>query len=138
MTMRTLYCEAGDHEWERPAQRGRTPINCPDHAAEAKAAPSGSSLTGLAKAHAARANRKSQEEKMWAERIEETINDPRMQISNPDPYKPDARRETINKLRYIQDQLANRKDRPQNELYDLEKIREKIMKDPFNRTGHLY
>lgn len=31
--MPTLYCEAGKHEWERPAQRGRKPLNCPEHAA---------------------------------------------------------------------------------------------------------
>lgn len=27
----TLYCEAGKHEWDRPSQRGRRPINCPEH-----------------------------------------------------------------------------------------------------------
>lgn len=26
-----LYCQAGEHKWERPSQRGRRPINCPDH-----------------------------------------------------------------------------------------------------------
>lgn len=28
---RTLHCALGDHSWERPAQRGRVPANCPDH-----------------------------------------------------------------------------------------------------------
>lgn len=137
MTMRRLYCEAGDHTWDRPAQRGRVPKNCPEHT-EVKAAPSGDGLTGLAKAHAARASKKSQEEKMWAERVEEVINDPRMQVNSPDRYSTDARPHTVSKLRYIQDQLTNRRDRSQNELADLEKIRAKIMADPFSRSGHLY
>jgi len=29
--MVTLKCEIGLHEWQRPAQRGRKPKNCPDH-----------------------------------------------------------------------------------------------------------
>lgn len=33
-----LYCQAGKHEWERPPQRGRPPLNCPEHA-KAKPAP---------------------------------------------------------------------------------------------------
>jgi len=28
---RTLWCERGQHHWERPATRGRLPRNCPDH-----------------------------------------------------------------------------------------------------------
>lgn len=28
----TLYCQIGDHKWERPRQRGRQPLNCPEHA----------------------------------------------------------------------------------------------------------
>lgn len=27
----TLHCQAGNHEWERPSQRGRRPVNCPEH-----------------------------------------------------------------------------------------------------------
>lgn len=30
-TTRTLYCKAGDHEWEREVKRGRVPENCPEH-----------------------------------------------------------------------------------------------------------
>src|SRR5690606_9367545 len=30
----TLLCQAGQHYWERPAQRGRPPVNCPEHAPE--------------------------------------------------------------------------------------------------------
>lgn len=26
-----LYCQAGDHNWERQSQRGRKPHSCPDH-----------------------------------------------------------------------------------------------------------
>lgn len=26
-----LWCEAGAHEWERLSQRGRLPLNCPNH-----------------------------------------------------------------------------------------------------------
>src|SRR5690242_4747173 len=28
-----LRCEAGNHDWERAAQRGRPPRNCPEHQA---------------------------------------------------------------------------------------------------------
>jgi hypothetical protein len=31
MPMVTLHCEVGDHTWERPSQRGRRPVNCPEH-----------------------------------------------------------------------------------------------------------
>lgn len=27
-----LYCQAGEHRWNRPKQRGKRPKNCPDHA----------------------------------------------------------------------------------------------------------
>ena len=30
--MMKLHCQAGNHDWERPAQRGRPPLNCPEHA----------------------------------------------------------------------------------------------------------
>jgi len=135
MTMRTLHCEAGNHTWERPSQRGRIPINCPEHS-EPKAVSSG--LSGLEAAHAARASKKSAEEKIWAEKVEAVINDPRMQVNSPDRHSTDARPNTVSKLRYIQDQLTNRRDRPQHELADLEKIRAKIMENPFSSTGHLY
>lgn len=136
MTMRTLHCQAGNHEWQRPAQRGRTPINCPEHT-EVKET-NGERLSGLEAAHAARASKKFQEEKIWAEKVDAVINDPRMQVNSPNRYSTDARKTTVDKLRYIQDQLTNRRDRPQHELADLEKIREKIMRDPFSSVGHLY
>jgi len=31
----TLWCQAGKHEWERQSQRGRRPLNCPEHSVEA-------------------------------------------------------------------------------------------------------
>lgn len=27
----TLWCENGEHNWERPRQRGRKPTSCPEH-----------------------------------------------------------------------------------------------------------
>lgn len=27
----TLWCALGQHEWERPRQRGKKPLNCPEH-----------------------------------------------------------------------------------------------------------
>lgn len=27
----TLWCEVGQHEWERESQRGRRPTSCPEH-----------------------------------------------------------------------------------------------------------
>jgi len=134
MTMKTLHCEAGNHAWERPSQRGRVPKNCPEHS-EPKVVNSG--LSGLEAANAARASRKRAEERDWAKRVEDVINDPRMRVTSADRFNTDARPHTVNKLQYIQDQLTNRRDRQPNELADLEKMREKIMNDPFNRTGHL-
>jgi hypothetical protein len=29
--MPTLHCETGNHNWDRPSQRGRKPKNCPEH-----------------------------------------------------------------------------------------------------------
>lgn len=26
-----LHCEAGNHDWDRPKQRGRRPTDCPEH-----------------------------------------------------------------------------------------------------------
>lgn len=28
---RTLHCQLGDHDWQRTSQKGRLPINCPEH-----------------------------------------------------------------------------------------------------------
>lgn len=134
MTMKTLWCKAGEHNWERPSQRGRVPHNCPDHTPEKATA--ASREDALDKARAIRASKRAEEEKAWAERIKEVIDDPRMRSNNPNSYA-DARANTVSKLLYIQEQLTSRRDRPQNELADLEKMREKIMKDPFNSTGHL-
>lgn len=33
----TLHCQAGNHSWERPSQRGRRPLNCPAHSAQVAA-----------------------------------------------------------------------------------------------------
>ena len=27
----TLHCAIGDHDWERTSQRGKRPLNCPEH-----------------------------------------------------------------------------------------------------------
>jgi hypothetical protein len=141
MTMKTLHCQAGNHEWQRAAQRGRLPLNCPEHTEEkvitGTSAPV--TITGIQAAHAAKANKKSQEEQEWSERVESVIRDPRMTVSVPDRYSTDARPHTVSKLRYIQDQLTNhRAERSHNDLADLEKMRAKIMQDPFSRSGHLY
>lgn len=34
-----LHCEAGNHKWERESQRGRRPINCPEHTVAPEAKP---------------------------------------------------------------------------------------------------
>jgi hypothetical protein len=33
-----LHCEFGDHNWQRPKQKGARPKNCPEHTAEINAA----------------------------------------------------------------------------------------------------
>ena len=134
METRTLYCKTGKHEWQRPAQKGRAPHSCPEHS-EVK---SSANLSGLEKAQAARREKRMQEEKEWATKVEGVINDPRMQVLS-DTFSPDARRTTPDKLRYIQNQLQNnRRNRAPGDIADLEKMRERIMKDPFNTSGHLY
>lgn len=35
----TLHCQAGDHTWERPSQRGRKPFSCPEHTVTIAKAP---------------------------------------------------------------------------------------------------
>lgn len=47
----TLTCKAG-HTWTRPAQRGRPPIFCPEHA-PAKAEPKKEKISAIDKAEAA-------------------------------------------------------------------------------------
>jgi hypothetical protein len=37
--MVTLHCQAGNHTWERPSQRGKRPFNCPEHAGQASESP---------------------------------------------------------------------------------------------------
>jgi hypothetical protein len=137
MNMKTLYCQAGEHEWQRPAQRGRTPLNCPEHT-EAKAESSAGGLKGLDKARAVKQSRRVEVEREIADRIEKVINDPRMRVNNPDKYAVDARRTTPDKLRFIQERLTHHRDNlSHSEIADFEKMREKILKDPFTRSGHL-
>lgn len=31
MKTQTLFCKAGQHEWEREVKRGKRPQNCPEH-----------------------------------------------------------------------------------------------------------
>ena len=148
MTTKTLYCEAGDHNWERPAQKGRAPRNCPEHQeqklivkskSEPKSEPrqkKSGNLTGLQKAQQQQKAKRNEKEKEWAEKVEAVINDPRMTYSTP--AWGDARGCTVAKLQYIQNQLQfNRHNREPNELADLERMRERIMKNPFSRSGHL-
>jgi hypothetical protein len=142
MEMRTLHCKAGNHEWQRPAQKGRVPVDCPEHKTVVELKPKKikkvktQKMSGLEKAQAARRDQRMQKEKEWAKRVENVINDPRMTYSMP--KWGDSRQTTVTKLRYIQDQLQNhRKNREKHEIADLEKMREKIMNDPFSRTGHL-
>jgi len=91
---------------------------------------------GLEKALAAKRAKKNKEEKEWAEKVEAVINDPRMTYAIP--AWGDSRQSTVAALKYIQDQLQNnRKNRDPRDLADFEDMRQKIMKDPFSRTGHL-
>ena len=131
----TLHCEAGKHEWQRPAQKGRAPFNCPEHSAN-KTKPK--SQSGLDKARAARQSKKNAEEKIWADKIQAVLDDPKMNEFLYDSYSSDCRKTTKTKLIYIQEQLTKYRDqREPSDIYMLETMRAKIMKDPFNRSGHL-
>jgi hypothetical protein len=135
MKTRTLYCKAGEHEWQRPAQKGRAPLNCPEHS-EVK---TNNKMSGLDKARAAKASKKVEAEKEWADRVAAVINDHRMTDGLSSYSYTDARHTTITKLQYIQNQLSNnRENREPTDISMLEDMREKIMRDPFNRSGHLF
>ena len=136
MKTQELWCDAGDHKWTSPVKRGFAPSNCPEHKSIAKKS-SGGNLKGLEKARAARQKIKNEEEKVWSDKIDKVINDPRMAI-NAGKLSKDARPSTVSKLLYIQEQLSIYRDqRSQSDISNLEKMREKILADPFNRTGHL-
>jgi len=125
MTTKTLYCEAGKHEWTRPAQRGRAPISCPEH----KDIKDPSQLSGLEKARIARQEKRNAAEALMAQKVEEVLNSPRMPLGTCTPSK----------LRYIQDQLMNnRSNRSPSDIADLERMRDIILKNPFTRSGHLF
>lgn len=63
----TLWCELGEHHWERPRKRGRKPINCPEHQPVAIDQPAKISVVSrgdaLAKAREVRVSRS--DERVW-------------------------------------------------------------------------
>lgn len=72
----TLWCETGKHNWERPSQRGRRPVNCPEHT------PTVLPIEGdlppveedpLAKARAVKSLRKQQREALDREKKQDEI-----------------------------------------------------------------
>lgn len=140
MKSQELWCEAGQHDWVRQAKQGKKPLSCPEHTVKKVAAPKPkkNKINGLEKARAAKISKKAQEEIEWGKKVEEVINHPRMKHLGG-PYTTDARKTTPDKLRYIQNQLQNnRANRSPKDLADLEKMREIIMADPFNTSGHMY
>ena len=121
-----LYCEVGKHHWDRPAQRGKKPHNCPEHA-PIKIKPS--SMNGLEKARLARQKKKMEEENLMTLHIEEIISNPSMPFNSPVPEK----------LRYIQQQLTkHRAERTPHDLSEFERMREIILKTPYSTSGHLF
>lgn len=125
MTIKTLYCEAGKHDWERPSQRGRAPVNCPEH----RKAQTEAQMKGLEKARLARQEKKNAVEAVMAKKVEEVLNSPQMPTGTCTPSK----------LRYIQEQLtSNRENRSPHDIADLERMRDIILKNPFTRSGHLF
>lgn len=122
---KTLYCEAGKHDWERPAKRGPAPRNCPEH----NQIKEPGKMSGLEKARLARQEKKNAAEAEIARRVEEVLASPRMPVGTSTPSK----------LRYIQDQLTNnRQNRSPHDIADLERMRDIILKNPFTRAGHLF
>jgi hypothetical protein len=56
----SLYCQSGKHEWQRPSQKGRKPLHCPNHLpAQGPADPQG--VAARLAAGRERANRKKRE-----------------------------------------------------------------------------
>lgn len=92
----TLWCQAGKHEWERPSQRGRRPLHCPEHTVTADT--SGASvekikgnLDALEKARAVKVQRAQERE---AERLAE-----RERITTEAQGKIPAAQEAFDKAR---------------------------------------
>lgn len=113
----TLHCEAGDHEWARERKRGKKPVNCPEHAAEIKAAKQNDAL---AKARAVRA--KQREEKLRWER---------------ENLYPLVTEDDMLKIVYIDAQVA-RGHREQDDVDLLNAARKIILKRAARRRGWDY
>lgn len=129
----TLWCEPGEHSWERPTLRGRKPVKCPEH--EHLPMPVGGSP--LDKARLAKATRKNSEWEATKQQVQEILNDPRMnEVYSSGPT--DTRPITVDKLKYLVKTIEEeRTTRMPHEIADLEGMIKKILKDPYSRQGHL-
>jgi ribosomal protein L39E len=138
MTIRTLWCEAGQHEWEREMQRGRQPVNCPDHKNdEIPVTKTDDNLTPLDKARLAKKQRKNSAWQVLKNQAQDVLDNPKM-----DPrafYGPsDGRHATLRRITYIIDVIDNNDDeRLPHEIADLEGMLKKILQNPFTSSGHL-
>lgn len=136
MTMRTLWCEAGQHEWEREAKRGRQPINCPEHQDE-KIVLGDNKLSPLDKARLVKKERKNSAWQALKKQAEAVLDDPRMDTKSFSGHS-DGRYATIRRINYIINTIDNNNgERPQNEIADLENMLKKILQNPFTSSGHL-
>lgn len=138
MATKTLWCEAGQHEWEREAQRGRQPVNCPNHKnEEVPVTKVNDGLTPLDKARLAKKQRKNSAWQVLKKQAEDVLNSPKM-----DPrtfYGPsDGRYATVRRINYIINAIDNNDgERQPNEIADLEGMLKKILQNPFTSSGHL-
>lgn len=67
-----LWCEAGQHKWNRLSQRGRKPISCPDHTVP-RDSPSGE---GAGPQRAAKASNATEQLCERALDVQDSLNDP--------------------------------------------------------------
>jgi len=134
MAIRTLWCDAGQHKWERESQRGRQPINCPDH--KEVVVKTKDQLNPLDKARQVKQERKNTAWQMLKEEAQSVLDDPKM-----DPrgfYGPaDGRYATVGRINYIIDAIDNKGSRLPHEITDLENMLKRILKNPFSSAGHL-
>ena len=134
--MVTLWCEEGQHNWYRQSQRGRKPINCPDHVPDTIEV-KGDGLSPLDKARLVKQTRKNSEWEATKMQVDKVINHPRM-APYGGKYSVDARPSTVSTLKYLVQAIDNgRNIRPPHEIIELESMIGKILKDPYNTKGHL-
>lgn len=128
--MQSLFCEAGQHHWQRQPRRGPKPRNCPDHSggkvvvnvedAAPKAEVSPKKVEALEKAREVKQQRKSKTEEAVCALVEEILADERLGY------------EDRLKFEYIQGEMPRRQPADRKSLIS---TRTMLIRAYFRKTG---